>query len=328
MKAVVVKELGGPEVLKMTEVPRPQAAEDEVIIKVEAASVNFADIKARKGEYHGVSGKEFIPGLDCAGVVEETGSGVKHVQPGDAVAAFPAGGSYAEYVTARKELVYKLPPGTDTISAGAALTVGVTSYNVLKKVARLEPGETVLIHAAAGGVGTTAVQLAKYYGAGMVIGTVGSEEKKETALKAGADHVINYRKESFASKVMELTDQKGADVILDTISGKNFEEGLTCLAPFGRIVIFGHANDGSVPGNLQTDALHASCRAVLGYSTGTYRKKRPEFLKEGVNEIMTLLNEGHLSIMISTSYSLQEAASAHQLIESRKSTGKVMLLPM
>lgn len=327
MKAIIAETAGPPEVLKLQEVPKPTAKDHEVLIKVKAVSVNFADIKARLGQYHGVAANEpFTPGLDCAGIVEETGSAVTGLSAGDRVRAFPASGSYAEYVVASDQLVYKIPDNVSFEEAAATLTVGITAYNVLHEVARIQPGESVLIHAAAGGIGTTAIQLAKLAGASEIYGTVGSEEKKKVAEELGAI-AINYRERNFAEVIDELTGGRGVDVILDTIAGGNFERSLDILAPFGRIVSFGHANEGSVPGTVKTDELHSSCRAVLGYSTGTYRKQRPGFLKNAETITSDLLEQQQLKVSITGRYPLEQAAQAHALMESRKSTGKLVLLP-
>lgn len=327
VKAIVVSELGGPEVLKLHEIDIPEIGPREVLINVQAISINFADIKARQGEYHGVQTSIFIPGLDCAGVIEKVGSEVTVFKEGQRVMAFPKGGSYAEYVRADQELTFAVPDELDIEIAAASLTVGITAYNVIKKMARLVQGETILIHAAAGGIGTTAVQLAKLFGAGQVIGTVGSDEKVKVAKDMGADYTINYRKEDFVKEVNEVTSGKGVDVILDTVSGENFEKSMECLAYFGRMIIFGHANDGSKPGVIQTSALHSSCRSVIGYSTGTHRKLRPEYLQDSASALIDLLVRGDLNMHISKRFSLEEAAKAQAHIESRKSTGKILLIP-
>jgi NADPH2:quinone reductase len=328
MKAIVVKELGAPEVLQLQEVEAPKIAPNQVLIQVQAISVNFADIKARQGQYHGaVPGAAFIPGLDCAGEILEVGSRVTKFKPGQRVMAFPKEGSYAEYVAADEALTYAVPDELDIETAAASLTVGITAYNVIQKMARLVPGETILIHAAAGGIGSTAIQLARIFGAGTIIGTVGSDEKKEIAKGFGADHVINYVADDFVEEGKKLTGGKGADVILDTVAGENFEKSIKCLAPFGRIISFGHGNTGSVPGNITTADLHSSCRSVIGYSTGTYRKQRPEFLEEAAEKITDLMIGKKLEIAISKRFPLAEAAKAHAHIESRKSIGKILLMP-
>lgn len=328
MKAIIVNELGAPDVMKLQDAPMPEIAPHQVLIRVQAISVNFADIKARQGQYHGTAtGEAFTPGLDCAGEVVEAGSEVTRFRKGQRVMTFPKEGSYAEYVKADEVLTFPVPDEIPIETAAASLTVGITAYNAIRKMARLEQGETILIHAAAGGIGSTAIQLAKIFDAGKIIGTAGSDEKTALAENFGADHGINYRAEDFSEKVKELTGGKGADVILDTIGGENFDRSMKCLAPFGRIISFGHANDGSLPGNVKTTELHSSCRSVIGYSTGTYRKHRPEFLHEAAGKITELLIQEKLEIIISKRYALEDAAEAHAHIESRQSFGKILLIP-
>jgi NADPH2:quinone reductase len=325
MKAVLVNEFGGPEVLVFKEVNNPNPVSNQVLIEVAAASVNFADITARQGLYHNVGKPPFIPGLDVAGTIVAVGENVQHLKVGQRVVAFPDAGSYAEFTIAREVLTYPIPDSVDFETAAAFPTVSITSYNLLANVARIQKGESVLIHAAAGGIGTTATQLAKILGAGTVIGTVSSDEKAKAALDAGADHVINYMNDNYAEKVNELTDGKGVDVILNSVAGDIFEQDLACLATFGRLAIFGHS--AGKAGTVKSSDLHGSCRSVLGYSMGTNRKYRPEGLRESVKAVLNYVDEGKLKMVISKSFALEEAAAAHQWIESRKSTGKVLLKP-
>ena len=324
MKAVVITDFGGPEVLKLIEMDKPSIAATEVLVKVVATSVNFADIKARVGQYHGTGQPPFIPGLDAAGIVEEVGAEVQHIKAGDRVIAFPKTGSYAEYVVADEALTFVIPDNLEFDIAAACPTVAFTSYKLLADVAKLQAGETVLIHAAAGGIGTTAIQLAKLLGAGTVIGTVGNKTKMSAAIDAGADHVICYESEDFAEKVNELTDGNGADVILDSISGWVTEKSMDCLAYYGRLVNFGIAN-GDTPGIVKSTDFHSSCRAMLGFSLGTTRKRRPDLLRDTAEKVLPYLAEGRLQMKIGARYSLEEAAKAHELIESRKSVGKVLI---
>ncbi len=322
MKAIVVTSFGGPEVMKYTDVDVPAISENQVLIRVVATSVNFADIKSRYGK-KGNKALPFIPGIDVAGIVERVGSHVKNIYPGQRVIAFPQNGSYAEYVVANENLTFALPHEVDFQTAAACPIVSFTSYNLLANVARLQQGESVLIHAAAGGIGTTAIQIAKLLGAGTVIGTVGSEVKRKIALNAGADYVICHQNEDFVEKVNELTNGEGVDVILDSISGTVSEKSLKCLAYYGRLVHFGNAS-GEI-GNFQTKDLHASCRSILGFSFGTTRKKRPELLQETANEIFRYLGDGSLKMKATKPFPLQDAGKAHEWVESRKSTGKVIL---
>ncbi|MDR4942669.1 quinone oxidoreductase [Bacillus wiedmannii] len=322
MKAIVVTSFGGPEVMQYTDVDIPVISEDQVLIRVVATSVNFADIKSRYGK-KGNKALPFIPGIDAAGIVERVGSHVKNIYPGQRVIAFPQNGSYAEYVVSNENLTFVLPDEVDFQIAAACPIVSFTSYNLLANVARLQQGESVLIHAAAGGIGTTAIQLAKRLGAGTVIGTVGNEAKSKIALDAGADYVICHQDVDFVEKVNELTNGEGIDVILDSISGTVSERSLKCLAYYGRLVHFGNAS-GEI-GNFQTKDLHASCRSILGFSFGTTRKKRPELLQETANEVFRYLRDGRLKMKAAKSFPLQDAGKAHEWVESRKSTGKVIL---
>ncbi len=303
MKAIVVTSFGGPEVMKYTDLDIPAISEDQVLIRVVATSVNFADIKLRYGKKENKA-LPFIPGIDATGIVERVGSHVKNIHPGQRVIAFPQNGSYAEYVVANENLTFVLPHEVDFQTAAACPIVSFTSYNLLANVARLQQGESVLIHAAAGGIGTTAIQLAKL-------------------LEAGADYVICHQDEDFVEKVNELTNGEGVDVILDSISGTVSERSLNCLAYYGRLVHFGNAS-GEI-GNFQTKDLHASCRSILGFSFGNTRKKRPELLQETANEVFRYLRDGRLQIKATKSFPLQNAGKAHEWVESRKSTGKVIL---
>ncbi|MGG1151658.1 quinone oxidoreductase family protein [Bacillus wiedmannii] len=322
MKAIIVTSFGGPEVMKYTDVDMPAISEDQVLIRVVATSINFADIKSRYGK-KGNTALPFIPGIDAAGVVERVGSHVKNIYPGQRVIAFPQDGSYAEYVVANENLTFALPDEVDFQTAAACPIVSFTSYNLLANVARLQQDESVLIHAAAGGIGTTAIQIAKLLGAGTVIGTVGNEAKSNIALDAGADYVICRQDVDFVEKVNELTNGEGVDVILDSISGTVSERSLKCLAYYGRLVHFGNAS-GEI-GNFQTKDLHASCRSILGFSFGTTRKKRPELLQKTANEVFRYLRDGRLKMKAAKSFPLQDAGEAHEWVESRKSTGKVIL---
>lgn len=322
MKAILVTELGGPETMKYAEVEMPTMGPTQVLIRVEMTSVNFADIKARYGN-KGVAKLPFIPGLDATGVIEQVGSQVQHLTVGQRVIAFPANGSYAEYIVADEALTFAVPDQLSTEKAAACPVVSFTSYQLLAKVARIEKGESVLIHAAAGGIGTTAIQLAKLLGAGQVIGTVGSKAKAELAYSAGADHVICNDSEDFVEKVRVLTEGAGADIILDSISGTVSERSLECLAWYGRLVHFGNAS-GQI-GQIKTIDLHASCRSVLGFSFGTTRKLRPHLLQDTAKHVLEYLAAGSLDIKIGKHFALEDAASAHEWVESRASTGKVLL---
>lgn len=325
MKAIYVTRFGGSEVMEYKNTEVPSISPSQVLIRVAAASVNFADIKARTGKYHGAGEPPFIPGLDVAGTIEAVGSGVTQLKVGQRVIAFPTCGSYAEITVAEEILTFPIPDTLDFEVAAAAPLVSFTSYNLLAQVARLQKGESVLIHAAAGGIGTTAIQLAKVLGAKTVIGTVGSDAKVETARQAGADYVFNYQTDDFSEEISKLTNNEGVNVILDSLAGDVFDKSMDCLSRFGRIVNFGNATQAT--GKVQTNALHASCRSVLGYSFGTTMKYRPEGIKETAENVIPYLANEQIQMVIKKRFSLKDADKAHEWIESRKSTGKVILIP-
>ncbi len=317
----MVTNFGSPEYLKYKDVNMPEIEENEVLIKVVKTSVNFADIKSRYGQ-KGAS-LPFIPGLDTTGFIEKIGSKVSGLTVGQRVIAFPKNGSYAEYVVASEKLVFPIPEELDFKTAAACPIVSFLSHRLLKNVAAIEKGETVLVHAAAGGVGTTAIQIAKILGAKTVIGTVGSRDKIKLAEECGADYVVCYEEENFAPIVNEITNGQGVDIVLDSISGSVTENSFNCLAPYGRLVQFGNSS-GHV-GTIKTIDLHASCRNVLGFSLGTTRKLRPHLLKETAEEVFPLLINNQLTIKVGHEYTLEEAAEAQNLMEKRLNKGKILL---
>ena len=325
MKGIVVTKLGGPEFMEYQELEMPTVSSKQVFIRVTGTSVNYADIKSRLGKYHGASQPPFVPGLDVTGIIEEVGSEVHELKKGQRVIAFPSNGTYAEYVTANELLTFPISDNVENTIAAASPLVSFTSYSLLKKVAQIEKNETVLIHSAAGGIGTTAIQLAKLLGAKKVIGTVSDDAKKNIAYEAGADDVMNYQTENFVEKVNEVTAGNGADVILDSSAGHIFEQSLECLARFGRIVNYGNATGNG--GQSQTNDLHSSCRSILGFSFGTTLKFRPETVKAIADGVLPFINDGQLKLFIGETFALKDAAKAHAWIESRKSTGKAVLIP-
>ncbi|MHA6258311.1 quinone oxidoreductase family protein [Sporosarcina sp. CAU 1771] len=322
MKAIIVPAFGQPDVMQYVDVEMPTITSHQVLIEVSKASVNFADIKARYGN-KGNTSFPFTPGLDAAGVIVDIGPEVTELHIGQRVVCFPVNGSYSEYVVANENLTFAIPDEIDFDIAVACTTVGLLSYKLLTTIAKINPGESILIHSSAGGVGTTAIRMAKILGAEKIIGTVGVESKIPTALNAGADHVICYEKEDFAARVNEFTEGKGVNIILDSIAGSITEKSLECLAPYGRLVQFGNSS-GQV-GQIKTSDLHSSCRSVLGFSLGTSRKLRPELLRNTATQVFQLLEDGKLTMDIGHHFPLKDAVLAHELMESRFSTGKIIL---
>jgi NADPH2:quinone reductase len=323
MKAILIKKFGGPEVLTYADLDDPQPAADQVLIRVHTVGVNFADVKARIGAYHIKLALPFIPGLDVAGTIAAVGPEVKTLKAGQRVVAFPQGGAYCELALAREVLTFPIPDAISDETAAAFPIVAGTAYAMLNRIARLRTGEGMLLHSAAGGVGTTALQIARHLGARPIIATVGSDAKKSLLAELGADAVVNYRSENHVEKTLALTEDKGVDVILNPLGGEMLERDLDCLAPFGRLICFGHAS--GQPASIPSDQLHGSCRAVLGFSFGTLRRTRPQEASSIMQAVIPLLAEGKIHMMMGKQFALAEAAEAHRLLESRTSTGKLLL---
>jgi len=298
MKAVCVTEHGGSEVLQLQEVPTPEPGPGQVRIRVAATTVNFAD--SRHPAYT-AGAPPFIPGLEAAGTIDVIGPGVQGLQAGQRVAALAGGGSYAEYVLARAVGVFALPDSLDSERAACFRVVGQTSFNLLTAAGRLQPGETVLVHAAAGGVGSTVVQLARVLGAGRIIGTVGSRQKADLIQELGADVAINYREENVAERVRAATDGAGADVVLDGVGADTFEASLASLAPLGRLVVFGQSSGPRPPVVLPPIGENKS---IIGYSSGGLFRSRPEAPRAPGLAALTPLVQGRWSPLISARFPL------------------------
>lgn len=324
MKAVCIDRYGGPEVLVYRERPVPEVPAGHVLVRVAVTNVNYADIHTRSGVYRRGETFPFVLGLEAAGTVVGVDEGIQGLEVGQRVVAFAAQGSYSELMLAQASLTYPLPD-TLPFEAVAGLTAAVTAENLLQRVGLLTPEDTVLVHAAAGGVGSLCVQLARRYGARQIIATAGSDEKVAFAEKLGAHHVINYRHEDFASRVQALTDRRGADLILDSVGGDVSAKNVACLADFGRLLVFGQAS--GVPGQLTTDRLYKQNRRVLGYSSGHLRKTRPETLRPAAEAVLGHLSAGALEIVVGATLPLRDAAEAHRLLEQRRVIGKVLLVP-
>jgi NADPH2:quinone reductase len=323
MKAIVFAETGGPEVLKLGEVPKPEVRPGMVLIKVHAIGVNFADTRFRQGTYVVKPKLPDTPGLEAAGVVEAVGEGVTGLAPGTRVTAFTARG-YAEYCLAPTPMVIPLPDFVSFVD-GAAFPIQVlTAYHLLHTTGSTGPGRSVLVHSAAGGVGLAAVQLARVAGA-RVLGTVSSDAKAQIVRDHGAEAVINYVTEKFADEVLRLTEGRGVDLILDAVGKPTFEEGLRCLAPFGHLILYGRAGGPTDPLNVAT--LSAKSHKVSGFMVPTVTRNFPEKTRESARHCFALIREGRLKLHIGKTFPLAEAAAAHRYLESRQSTGKLILLP-
>lgn len=328
MRAAVVTEFGGPDVLRVQEVPDPEPGPGQVAIQVAYAGVNFAETMARRGGLHRDK-LPFVPGLEVAGHIRALGAGVEGLRVGQPVTAFTASGGYAEIALAQAVCTFPLDDFTDTIELSTAAgfpTIVPTAYDLLVRVARLQEGEIVLIHAAAGGVGSIAGQLARYLGAGLIIGTVSNLKKAEYARSFGYDQMI--LRDDFVQRVGQLTAGRGVDIVLEAIGEPVRSQSLTVLAPFGRLVIFGNAND---PTGKQQDlprtpgAFLVENKAVMGYSIGNLSQTAPHLLATTARQTLELLARSQIRIDITDILSLEQASEAHHRLESGHTTGKLLL---
>jgi len=323
MRAIVFAETGGPEVLSLADVPKPGVRPDQVLIKNHAIGVNFADTRFRQGTYAIKPKLPDSPGMEAAGVIEAVGDGVTNLRPGMRVAAFTSK-AYAEYCVSPAFMVIPLPDFV-SFTDGAAFPIQVlTAYHLLHTMDSTGPGRSVLVHSAAGGVGLAAVQLAKAAGA-RVFGTVSSDTKAGLAKESGADAVINYAREKFADEVLRLTGDRGVDLILDAVGKPTFEEGLRCLAPFGHLILYGRAGGPTDP--LNVPVLSPKSQKVSGFMLPTVTRGFPDKTRESAERCFALMREGRLKLHIGKTFPLAQAPEAHRYLESRQSTGKLILVP-
>jgi NADPH2:quinone reductase len=322
MKAVRIHETGGPEVMHLEELETPMPKDGEILIKVAAAGINYADLAQRAGAYLTRTRTPMILGVEVAGTVAALGPGVRSPTEGTRVVATCQGG-YAEYAIAQANMVIPIPPGIDFVHAAALPVQGITAYQLLQESARLQPGESVLVHAAAGGVGTLAVQLAKLMGAGTVIGTASNADKLDLIRRLGADAAINYTEQNWVEQVKNATGDKGVDIILEMVGGRIAEQNLQCLAPFGRIVVYGAAS-GQIAQFSGIQLMYKN-QAIIGYWLAS-QLRRPERIAQAVMELMQYVANGKLEVVVGQTFPLAEAAEAHQAIAERKTKGKVVLL--
>lgn len=322
MKAIRVHKLGGPEVLQLEEIETPTPKDGEVLIKVAAAGINYADLSQRQGTYLSRTRTPLTLGSEVAGTIAALGPGVTAPAVGTRVAAFGNGG-YAEYTTTAANMVIPIPETISFAEAAAFPVQGITAYQLLRESAHLGSGESVLVHAAAGGVGTLVVQLAKLMGAGTVLGTASNPTKLELVRSLGADVAINYTEPTWVEQVKSATGGKGADIILEMVGGDIAEQSLQCLAPFGRMVVFGAAS-GNITQFTGIQLMYKN-QAIIGYWLTAWLQ-RPDRIAVAVTELMQYLAQGKVKIIVGKSFPLADAAEAHRTIASRQTTGKVVLL--
>ena len=322
MRAVICRAWGGPENLNVEDMPSPEPGPGEVLIDVAAAGVNFADTLMIAGKYQEKPAFPFSPGLEIAGRVRELGAGVSGLTPGQRVMALTDWGGYGEAALARAADVYPIPDALGWAeAAGFPITYG-TAHGALRWHADLQPGEVLLVHGAAGGVGLAAVEIGKALGA-TVIATAGGAAKLAVAKAHGADHLIDYRSEDIREKVKKITGGKGADVVFDPVGGDVFDASLRCIAWSGRLLVIGFAA-GRVP-QIPANILLVKNIAVMGVYWGSYRRHAPERLVEEFQELFGWVEAGLLKPHVSHKLDLTQAAEAMALLLERRSTGKVVL---
>lgn len=314
-----IEETGGPEVLQYSEFEIRQPGPDEVLVNVHAAGVNFIDVYMRQGRYP--TSLPFTPGLEGSGIVERIGSNVTSVKIGDHVAYSSTLGSYADAAVIPADRVIPVPSGFSYEQAAAFPLQGMTAHYLLFEFHTIAPGETVLIHAAAGGMGQLLVQWAKHLGA-RVIGTVSTESKAELARKAGADEVILYSEVDFVAETKRLTMGKGADFIIDGVGKDTFPGSLEAVKTRGHVVIYGSASGPAEP--IAPNALQGRAITISGGSLNNFIVSRDELI-ERANAVIAGIQEGWLKLTIDHVYPLADATLAHEMLQSRQTTGKVVL---
>ena len=315
MRAIQMTEFGGPEVLKLTELAQPEPASGEVLIKVTRAGLNFADTHTRTNSYVRKATLPLVPGGEVAGIREDTG---------ERVVALVGSGGYAEYATAPSDLVFPIPAELDDGTALALLIQGLTAWHLYRTSGRVQDGDSVVVHSAAGGVGSLAVQLGHPLGAGRVIASASSEEKRALALELGADAAIDPDPEGLTGRLIDANRGTPVDVVFDMAGGEVFQASYEALAPFGRIVVCGIASQ--QPNQVSTGSLLRHSRAVVGFYL-FHCLERPAMLTDALSELFARAARGELEAIVGHTYPLEQAGQAHIDLRERRTTGKLLLDP-
>jgi NADPH:quinone reductase len=315
MRAIQMTEFGGPEVLKLAELPVPEPGPEEALIKVSRAGLNFADTHTRTNSYVRKATLPLVPGSEVAGVREDTG---------ERVVALVGSGGYAEYALAPAEHVFPIPDEIDDGTALALIVQGTTAWHLYRTAGRVAQGESVVVHAAAGGVGSLAVQLGHALGAGRVIATASSEQKRALALELGADVAIDPAPEGLTERLLEANAGEGMDVVFEMAGGEVFDASYAALARFGRIVVCGIASQ--QPNEVRTGSLLRHSRAAIGFYL-FHCLERPGMFGEALADLFARARRGELKAIVGRTYPLGEVAQAHIDLRGRGTTGKLLLDP-
>ncbi len=315
MRAIQMTEFGGPEVLRLAELPTPQPGPEEVLIRVARAGLNFADTHMRTNSYVQKATLPLVPGGEVAGVREDTG---------ERVVALVGNGGYAEYAIAPRERVFAIPDELDDGTALAMIVQGTTAWHLYRTAARVQMGESVVVHGAVGGVGSIAVQLGHALGAGRVIATATSEHKRALALELGADVAIDPAAEGLTERLIEANRGREVDVVFDVSGGAGFDASYRALAPFGRVVVCGIAT--SEPNEVRTGSLLRHSRAVVGFYI-FHCLERPGMFAAALEDLFARAAAGELRAIVGHTYPLTQAAQAQADLQARRTTGKLLLDP-
>jgi NADPH:quinone reductase len=315
VRAVQVREFGGPEALELVELPDPDLRPGHVMLDVAAIGVNYADTHQAENSYLAPQTLPFVPGSEVVGTTPE----------GQRVAALLGTGGYAERALAPTASLLPLPDDVDNATALALLVQGLTAWHLLRTCASLSAGESVVVHAAAGGVGSIAVQLARIFGAGTIVGTASTPEKRQVALDIGADAAIDPGANDLRGELRAAVGGSGVDIVLEMTGGRVFDQSLSSLAPFGRLVTYGTASRES-PSPVVPGALVARSRAVIGFWLA-HCTRRPEMIVPPYAELLDLVRTGRLRPIVGSTYPLTAVRQAHEDLRARRTTGKIVLLP-
>jgi NADPH:quinone reductase len=323
MRAIRISCWGGPDVLELAEdAPLPEPGEHEVLVRVSRSGINFADTHARENSYLARYELPLVPGAEVAGVIERDGNGFT---AGQRVVALVGTGGYAEYVAAPAATTFAVPEGVSDAVAVALLLQGLTAWHLHRTAARVQPGESVVVHAAAGGVGSLAVQLGKPLGAGRVIATASTEPKRALALELGADAAVDVTREDLADALVEANLGERVDVVLEMAGGRVFAASLEALAPFGRLVTYGMAS--RQPNSVSSAALMRKSRAVVGFWLMHCLTRPAELVDAPLQELFERAAAGELRVVEGETYPLSDARRAHEDLQARRTSGKLLLDP-
>lgn len=324
MKSIVVNEFGGPEVLTIQEVPEPALVPGHVLVQVELASVNFADIMARQGRYHGGATPPFVPGLDVVGVVKAVADASDEHLVGTRVFGFPTGGSYQEIALCDRRLIELAPENVSVADLGAAPLVLCTALELVRLAGARGTFESAMVYAASGGVGLTLLQLLRQRGTNQIIALVGTEEKAIRAREHGATEAIIYRgMANYGDAIMEATNGVGVDISFNSVAGSTAETDLKVVKNFGAIMVFGMAS--GQPGVYHSNELHGSARSVMGFSFGTMRRTRTDTVPELLTRARTVLESGSLRFPVEQIVAPGDVRTLHERMEAGESSGKLLI---